>query len=388
MLKKMITTVIALVLISTTGIFSTSAIADTKLPDPVKGQIMIVVIVNGEKVLFPDTEPFIDANNRTMVPVRFVSQKLGGEVAWDAVSKIVTITYKSKIITMPIDSKEVDIDGKIISLDTSAVLTDGRTMVPLRFVSEAMDTEVTWDGDAQSVKVNDAAFNAKVKSGEIKLDPWGRALAPAPAPATAAYWNVLSDIPSYVYDLPYYETDGDYSNKRLFAEEWKTLTSSDLAVEANKIKNYYLAALNVDFRTIDENAFAAAIIKEMAFQNEDSSHSEAGAKNYAKFVKKNHIIVKGYADPEMYLTRMEFGYVKVRTHFKFQVINSDNLTEAIADSYDPSKSSQTFKVNLGKWYDGYADVAFYQAVQNGRDVSGLAYNENMFVIGSFKYHEQ
>ncbi|QGQ98816.1 hypothetical protein EHS13_30030 [Paenibacillus psychroresistens] len=74
MLKKTIATAVVLAVIS-----STTSLAATELPAPVKGQMMIPVIVNGLKVLFPDTEPFIDDNGRTMVPVRFVSEKLGGE---------------------------------------------------------------------------------------------------------------------------------------------------------------------------------------------------------------------------------------------------------------------------------------------------------------------
>ncbi|MDQ0885083.1 archaellum component FlaF (FlaF/FlaG flagellin family) [Paenibacillus sp. V4I9] len=44
---------------------------------------MIPVIVNGQKVKFPDTEPYIDGNGSTMVPVRFVSEVLSSEVVWD-----------------------------------------------------------------------------------------------------------------------------------------------------------------------------------------------------------------------------------------------------------------------------------------------------------------
>ncbi|WP_162463321.1 stalk domain-containing protein [Paenibacillus psychroresistens] len=387
MFKRTIATVITSALILISGVVSPSVFAAKELPASVKGQIMIAVIVNGQKVLFPDTEPYLDANSRTLVPVRFVSESLGAEVKWDDKTRTVTLNYKGKKIVMPLNSKDVSIDGTNITLDTAAVMTDGRTMVPLRFASEAMDADVKWDGDSHYVKVSDKAFQAKVDSGEIKLDPWGRMLAPTPPAVISKNWNVLSDIPSYVYTISTPKGGSGISNKKLFEEDWKGLDKSIFSVTENQIRDYYLAALNVDYRTIDENTFVKAIVKEMTFQNDDSSITEAAMRSYVKFVKKNHIVIIGYADPEMYLTRYESAKVVVRTHFKFKVVSSDNVTEALLDSYDPSITSETFKVDLGKWYDGYADVLFHRTVTDGHDYSGIAYNENMFVTGAYKYSE-
>ena len=61
-------------------------------------QLPLRVVVNGDRVNFPDAEPFIDDNGRTQVPVRFVSKTLGAEVGWEGSTKTVTISQGDKEI--------------------------------------------------------------------------------------------------------------------------------------------------------------------------------------------------------------------------------------------------------------------------------------------------
>jgi len=61
-------------------------------------KIPLRVVVNGSRINFPDAQPFIDENGRTQVPVRFVSEALGADVGWDGKTKTVTIEQgKNKI---------------------------------------------------------------------------------------------------------------------------------------------------------------------------------------------------------------------------------------------------------------------------------------------------
>ena len=104
------------------------------------------VKVNGAQVDFPDAMPYIDTNNRVMVPVRFVSEQLGAKVEWDKVAMRVTVTDGDKEVLLTIGNKEVMVNGEARTLDTAAVLKGTRTYVPLRFVSEALGANVRWDG--------------------------------------------------------------------------------------------------------------------------------------------------------------------------------------------------------------------------------------------------
>lgn len=91
--------------------------------------------------------PYINTDNRTMVPVRFVAEALGAIVGWDNASRQVTITYNDNITVLTIDSATYTINGETKVMDTAPVINEGldRTMVPVRFIMEALGLSVAWD---------------------------------------------------------------------------------------------------------------------------------------------------------------------------------------------------------------------------------------------------
>ncbi|GKX31184.1 hypothetical protein SH1V18_36640 [Vallitalea longa] len=111
----------------------------------VTAKTYVTVTVEGEIVDFPDARPFIDANNRTLVPIRFISEALDGQVSWDGDLQQATIKYNNKVIKLVINKKEITVNNQAKVMDTQAILKDSRTYVPVRFVSEAMGANVKWD---------------------------------------------------------------------------------------------------------------------------------------------------------------------------------------------------------------------------------------------------
>ena len=111
----------------------------------------VFVRINGELVGFPDQAPYVNDDNRTLVPVRFLAQDLGADVEWEAPK--VTITKDGKVIELIIGERTAKVNGDKISFDTSAVVTNKRTMVPLRFISEAFGVQVEWDGPERTVHI-------------------------------------------------------------------------------------------------------------------------------------------------------------------------------------------------------------------------------------------
>lgn len=103
---------------------------------------IISVSVNGKPVDFTDQQPYI-TNGRTMVPVSFVSEVLGARVNWDASTQTVKIGA-DKLITMYIDTRIVVKEGEFITLDAQAEMANGQVMVPLSFVSEVLGAELTY----------------------------------------------------------------------------------------------------------------------------------------------------------------------------------------------------------------------------------------------------
>ncbi|MGI6452339.1 MAG: stalk domain-containing protein [Syntrophomonadaceae bacterium] len=94
-----------------------------------------------------DAAPYINAESeRTLVPVRFVSEALGACVAWDQETRKVTITYGEKEIILTVGSDSVLVNGSREYIDcVPELLPPGRIFVPLRFVGETLGAEVIYD---------------------------------------------------------------------------------------------------------------------------------------------------------------------------------------------------------------------------------------------------
>jgi hypothetical protein len=113
----------------------------------------IPMTLNG-KIIPTQVEPFIDSNNRTLVPVRAVSENLGATVAWDGANKTVTITKDSTVLKLQIDSKTITVNGAAKEMDTAAVLVNGSTFVPIRPIAENLGYTVGYDNATGTVTLN------------------------------------------------------------------------------------------------------------------------------------------------------------------------------------------------------------------------------------------
>lgn len=111
----------------------------------------IKVLLNNQPLSFD--QPPVIVNDRTMVPLRAIFQALGAEVNWDGATQTVTATRGDTVIILVIGSPTAFKDGETVTLSQPALLLGGRTMVPLRFVSEALGAEVNWDGATQTVTI-------------------------------------------------------------------------------------------------------------------------------------------------------------------------------------------------------------------------------------------
>ncbi len=110
------------------------------------------VRVGGRLVDFNDQFPIIE-NGRTLIPIRAVSEILGADVDWDTGAQEALISLNGTEIVIPLGSHEAYIDGEAYALDVPAKLVNDRTLVPFRFVAEAFDTEVEWDGGTRTVLI-------------------------------------------------------------------------------------------------------------------------------------------------------------------------------------------------------------------------------------------
>jgi hypothetical protein len=111
----------------------------------------ITVNLDGNALAF-DVQPII-VNGRTLVPLRVNFEALGADVQWNEETQTVTAVKADTEVKLIIDG-EAYINGELTPLDVPARIVNDRTLVPLRFVSEAMGCQVDWIDAAQTVMIN------------------------------------------------------------------------------------------------------------------------------------------------------------------------------------------------------------------------------------------
>jgi hypothetical protein len=92
--------------------------------------------------------------DRTMVPLRFITEAFGTEVEWIATSKIIRLVKGDTMIVMQIGSRVVYINDRKVTIDASPVIRNSRTLVPVRFIAENIGYKVEWFPHTKEIKVS------------------------------------------------------------------------------------------------------------------------------------------------------------------------------------------------------------------------------------------
>lgn len=111
----------------------------------------ISVFVNAREVQF-DVEPVI-IEGRTMVPLRAIFEALGASVEWNNDTRSVTSVKEGTTVSLAIGSNVMTVNGMEKTLDVPAQIVSDRTLVPVRAISEAFDCAVEWDNGSRSVLI-------------------------------------------------------------------------------------------------------------------------------------------------------------------------------------------------------------------------------------------
>ncbi len=125
----------------------------------------VYVTVDGRNVSFTDVEPQM-VSGRVMVPLRGVFEEIGANVHWDGNTQQVHITDRDTTIGLTIGSRVATVDGRQVQLDVPAMMIRGRTMVPLRFISENAGHDVFWNAPLRTVEITTIAGS----SGQVIVD--------------------------------------------------------------------------------------------------------------------------------------------------------------------------------------------------------------------------
>ncbi|PZD95566.1 copper amine oxidase N-terminal domain-containing protein [Paenibacillus sambharensis] len=124
-------------------------------PLPVKSLVLnldsIKVYIDGELQQFE--QPPMLVSGSTMVPMRAIFERLGAEVTYTAATKTVKASKGATSISLKLGSKQAAVNGQSVQLGAAARSVNGHTMVPLRFISEALGAGVEWDKSTMTVTI-------------------------------------------------------------------------------------------------------------------------------------------------------------------------------------------------------------------------------------------
>jgi uncharacterized repeat protein (TIGR02543 family) len=113
------------------------------------------MLVDGRPVAL-EAAPVI-LNSRTLLPVRAVVEAVGGTIAWEALARKVTIVRNDSTLELWIGRNVAELNGQSTPIDSDAkvvpIIVNGRTLLPLRFVAEALTLDVQWNAASKTVTI-------------------------------------------------------------------------------------------------------------------------------------------------------------------------------------------------------------------------------------------
>lgn len=111
------------------------------------------VTENGEVPVQFDVAPIIK-DGRTFVPVRGIFEIAGATIEWNGDTRAATVKTDKATVIVTIDNKQARVNGRRVMMDAPPFIQDGRTLIPLRFISENLGYKVDWNGETQTVTIN------------------------------------------------------------------------------------------------------------------------------------------------------------------------------------------------------------------------------------------
>ncbi len=133
------------------------------------------------------TKPII-TNGRTLVPIRAIIEAFGGNVDWEESTRSVRLRMEEDTIKLVIDSNVAYLNSKAEMLDAAPTVINGRTMLPIRFVAEGFQLGVAWDSGTQTVSVIRDSFNENEYNALMRV---------LPSYAGSPYTEINNNIPFF-----------------------------------------------------------------------------------------------------------------------------------------------------------------------------------------------
>ena len=98
-------------------------------------------------------------NSRTMVPIRFITEALGLDISWESKTRSVLIEKETQTVRLYVDQSTAEVNSKLIYIDTPPTIINDRTLVPVRFISEVLGYQVSWKENTKEVSISNTLRN-------------------------------------------------------------------------------------------------------------------------------------------------------------------------------------------------------------------------------------
>ncbi|QSX05302.1 hypothetical protein JYG23_11535 [Sedimentibacter sp. zth1] len=191
------------------------------------------ISIDGLKVNFTKHSgyPFVDANNRTMVPLRLTMESIGAKVDWDSANKTAIVTKGETEVKVKIGESYIYKNREKLKNDTAAIIKNKKTYLPIRAVLECFGATINWDGKTKTVLVNtqeDVNFVTLIEN----------------MPIIDNYWPIIEEATSL-------KTNKNYSNAILKFESIisaikKEGNFTNVALMYNRMGDCYSKLANYD----------------------------------------------------------------------------------------------------------------------------------------------
>jgi len=169
------------------------------------------VFVDSNRVAFD--QPPVVLDGRVLVPLRGIFEQMGATVEWENATRTVLAVRGSTVVELVIGRRSAQVNNRTVPMDVPAMIIGGRTLVPLRFISEAMGATVQWQEDTRTVLI--------FSSGA----PAGQPPAPQPAPTQAPAGGSAQTVTGTIVEIRTGE------NPRITVERGQTLTRAMITPE-------------------------------------------------------------------------------------------------------------------------------------------------------------
>ncbi len=158
-MKKLTSLILtAAMMISSVGISAQAAGRVTAIDEALADASQIHILYNDTVVEYEDVKP-VNTEGRVMIPFRAVLENMGATVEYDDAQRLVTATKGETQIkfTLMDDTIYINDNGvdSTITMDVPMIIVEGRTLVPIRFMSNALGMQVGWDGETETVVIMD-----------------------------------------------------------------------------------------------------------------------------------------------------------------------------------------------------------------------------------------